>query len=194
MKNLLHGILADMAMTAADRQREKTQVAKWTRHNATVQRNLPTIPDDGNTPWGILYALAADEGEQTSEDTEEAPKDAPSHLTPADTALTPPVVPQDGRRGPPGDNPANVSTPPPRGPQNGSTASWLPAALAVGIAVGGLGIGYGIGNRKDAPPAPKPDPQPQTTVIERRADSSLLQWLEDNGHHLPPNNQLGSEP
>lgn len=196
MKNLALGALIDVVRTQNKRAQEKTRVAEWTRHNATVERALPALPDDNDTEMGLLYAIAT-----AGEDASGAGggQDGSSHDAAAGAGGAPNGNAAEGGAGNASANPAGVGghgeaqgggqpAHPGGGAGNPGAAGvgnprspWASRGLKIAAAVlmtaGGGGLGYAIHDWLAGD---------EITVIEQPADGSLYQWLEDQGYHLPP--------
>lgn len=195
MKSLAIGALVDAVRTQTARARERTRVAEWCRHNATIQRGLPALPDGDDTELGLLYAvsqsLSSDGGEgqvaggvdaggaastggheaaTTGAATTDQQRDANAGGQTAGSghaAYQRAGVVAAGSAGV--DNPGRVGTP----------WRWAGAALiGAGLLGGGAGLGALLSSWLD---------EGDETVIVQPGDQSLYQWLEDNGYHLPPN-------
>lgn len=202
MRDLAVGTLIDAAQARIEREREKTRTAKWCRHNATVQRALPELPEDDSVSMGLLYAIATgttaggDSGGETGgqTDADAGPSGPVGGATGAGPAPTRPAtnadsngqatggrIAVDGGTGP--SNSAAVGGGDPGRPRS-QAGKWLVAAITAGASVLG-GAGYAAYDWWTAPREEKPPES--TTVITQPGDGSLYQWLEDHGYHMPEN-------
>lgn len=81
---------------------------------------------------------------------------------------------------------AHPSQPSPNGTAQAPAADkwgWLkPALIGAAATLGGVGGLGGIYSWLNSSPAPPPSP----VVIEQQGEQGLLQWLQEQGQHLPP--------
>lgn len=207
MRQLALGALIDATRAATERQRERTRTAAWCRHNATVQRALPPLPESDESELGLLYAIATGESAEgagrgqadPTHGTGSVAGDGGGHDSQADPgAHQQPATNASGQAAsgaPPAQPGSSAGAPAPAGPGDPGNArpfsvpwkllGWIAAGLT---SLGAGGLGWVLGGDEPAP-APMPPPA-STTVIERSADQSLYQWLEDEGFHLPPGSEF----
>lgn len=195
MKALLQSALLDAADAKISRYRERTRTASFARWNATINRNLPDQPDDGaDLSLGLIHALGQIEssdstgasGQQSaaSGTSGAAGGDAAAVVAGQATASGPAAANSNGTAG---NLTGGNSTPP--GATGPSALGrlwrkawpWLVAGASTGLVGTGIGTAVNWWLLRERSPT-------STVIVEQDAprDASLYQWLEDNGHHLPP--------
>lgn len=209
MKALAIGTLIDAMRAQTSRLRERTRVAEWCRHNATVQRALPPLPDNDEAELGVLYAVAlGSDSEANGAAKGGGESGAGSSAGGTGLAPTAPAAGATQSGNASGDGQARqpevggTSTHAGSGSGAAATAGggaagsdgprstktpwkWLAAGVAAGAGLlgGGAGI-YALASQWLAG-----NGSGDSAVIVQPAqpgDTSLYQYLEDHGYHLPP--------
>lgn len=183
--------------------REACEIAKLARQNLVFGRNLPhPVQDQVNSADMVIAMQAQADALQTAVE-QSGPKTPPPEPSP------PPPPPAEPERSPqaiPAPVPQPERQPTPQRPSAGRPGRpprwvWPAGAAAAGL-LGGAAIAtlLPIGSaetppaEQENPPAvvlpvePEPTPELPPEPRPEPAGGSLLQYLEDNGYHVPPGN------